>query len=311
MSPAPRRAPTPGADDPMARIDGFVRHWFTWPGSLRLHRAALGWDIARAPANLILSPVLVVARLVAWVLGRAGLRRASLWLRGRRILMRTAVAARVEAAVLQELLDVPVPGGILRDRAQTTRDILAAPSFRAAVLRAGDPGLAQAMADRVAGALSDYVGTRSAMAEIVTALVTLAVGASVFHALTPGMISMAPGVAGAVAQSAAIADFPLGDRLGGLWYGVFPAGPSPGLVAGVFGALLLLGSAVTAFAGVIADPVQVRIGMHRRRLVRLMHLVEAERRGAPGAGFAAREHLVMRVFDLWDVALAALRVFRG
>jgi hypothetical protein len=149
------------------------------------------------------------------------------------------------------------------------------------------------------------------MAEIVTALFTLAVGALVFHAVTPGMISMAPGVAGAVAQSVAIADFPLGDRLGGLWYGVFPVGPSPALVAATIAGLVLAGSTVTAFAGAIADPLQVWLGLHRRRLARLMRFVEAERIGTPGAGFPAREHLVMRVFDLWDATLAALRVFRG
>jgi hypothetical protein len=295
----------------MDRIDGFIVRHFTWPGTLRLHRAALGWDIARAPANLVLSPVLVLLRLLAWGLGRLGLGRAAGWLRGWRILMRTDVAARVEAAVLTDLLDVPLPGGLPRDQSETARAILAAPSFRPAVLRSGSVEAAQAMADRIAAALGDYSGTRSAMAEIVTALFTLAVGALVFHAVTPGMISMAPGVAGVVAQSVAIADFPLGDRLGGLWYGVFPVGPSPALVAASVAGLVLAGSTVTAFAGAIADPVQVWLGLHRRRLARLMRIVEAERIGTPGAGFPAREHLVMRVFDLWDATLAALRVFRG
>jgi hypothetical protein len=277
---------------------------------LRLHRAALGLDIARAPANLLLSPVLVLSRGIAWALGRVGLRRAADRIRRRRILMRTDVAARVEAAVLTELLDVPLPHGIPRDRAGVARAILAAPSFREAMERTGSVAGAQAMADRVAGALGDYSGTRSAMAEIVTALFTLIVGAIVFHAVTPGMISMAPGVAGALAQSVAIADFPLGERLGGLWYGVFPVGPSPGLVVATVAGLLLLGATLTAFAGVIADPLQARIGMHRRRLIRLMRVVEAERSGAR-AEFPAREHLVMRIFDLWDAALAAFRVFRG
>lgn len=298
------------AETDAVRIDAFVARHFTWPGTLRLHRAALGLDIARAPANLFLSPVLVLARGLSWALGKVGFRRAADWLRRRRILMRTDVAARVEAAVLRELLDVPLPHGIPRDRAGVARAILAAPTFRGAIARAGSVAATAAMADRIAGALGDYSGTRSAMAEIVTAIFTLIVGAIVFHTVTPGMISMAPGVAGALAQSAAIADFPLGERLGGLWYGVFPVGPSPGLVAATLAGLLLVGATLTALAGVIADPLQARIGMHRRRLIRLMRVIEAERGGAR-ADFPAREHLVMRLFDLWDAALAALRVFRG
>ncbi|MCF7726626.1 hypothetical protein GLP59_09975 [Sulfitobacter sp. M220] len=42
-----------------------------------------------------------------------------------------------------------------------------------------------------------------------TAIATLAVGALVFQALAPGMISMAPDVANAVARTTAIAQFPL------------------------------------------------------------------------------------------------------
>ena len=49
------------------RADAFVRRHFTWPGTLRLHRAALGFDILRAPINVVLSPILVLARLAAWV----------------------------------------------------------------------------------------------------------------------------------------------------------------------------------------------------------------------------------------------------
>src|SRR6202012_2549532 len=37
------------------RIEPFVTAHFSLPGTLRLHRAALGWDIARAPLNLVMA----------------------------------------------------------------------------------------------------------------------------------------------------------------------------------------------------------------------------------------------------------------
>jgi hypothetical protein len=37
------------------RIEPFVAAHFSLPGTLRLHRAALGWDIARAPLNLAMA----------------------------------------------------------------------------------------------------------------------------------------------------------------------------------------------------------------------------------------------------------------
>ena len=58
-----------------------------------------------------------------------------------------------------------------------------------------------------------------------TAVFTLAIGALVFPALTPGMISMAPGLAEAVSRTTAIADFPLGPRSGASGAGCFPPVP--------------------------------------------------------------------------------------
>lgn len=293
-------------------VDAFVKHHFTWPGTLHLHGAALGLDILRAPVNVMLSPILVLARLVAWICRKLRMPRVADWLLARRLLLRTAVSARVEAAILNELLDAPLPSNIaIPDRASMSRAILAAPRFREVIRSRGTVAEAKATADRIVGALGDYTATRSSIAEFTTGLVTLTIGAIVFQALTPGMISMAPGVAGAVSHGNAVEDFPLGAPLGGVWYGVFPVGPSPGLIAVTVLALMLLGSVIAAFAGIFADPLQARLGIHRRRLMRLFRTLDAEMDGTRNTPFAAQEHLLPRTFDLWDAALSVLRVFRG
>ncbi len=293
-------------------MDAFVRRHFTWPGTLHLHRAALGRDILIAPVNVLLSPVLVLVRISAWLCGRLGLRSASDRLRRRRILLRTAVAARVEAAILTELCDVPLAAADLaRDRAALRAALLASPRWQGALRSRADLPGAEPMADRMVQALAEYTGTRSAMAEVTAALIALAVGAVAFQSVTPGMISMAPGVAEAVSRSAAIAGFPLGAALGGLWYGVFPVGPSPALVGATILGLVLAGSVLAAFAGILSDPVQAGIGMHRRRLRRLVAVLDAEFEGRPSAPFVAREHFLARGLDLWDGALSLLRVFRS
>jgi hypothetical protein len=212
-----------GQMDQRNRVDAFVQRHFTWPGTLHLHRAALGLDILRAPINVVLSPILVLARITAWICRKLRMPRVADWLLDRRLLLRTAVSARVEAAILSELLDVPLPSdNAILDRAAMSRAILAAPRFREMIRSRGTVAEAQAMADRIMGAVSDYTGTRSSIAEFTTGLATLVIGAIAFQALTPGMISMAPGVADAVSQGKAIADFPLGAPIGGVWYNVFP-----------------------------------------------------------------------------------------
>jgi hypothetical protein len=296
----------------IADVDAFVQRHFTWPGTLRLHRVALGRDILRAPANLLLSPVLVLVRVLGWLCGRFGLHAMSAWLRGRRILLRTSVAARLEAAILSELCGVPLAGADrLRSPAALRHALRAAPRFCEAQHRRGDAAGAGPVADRIMSAISEYTGTRSAMAEVAAALIALVVGAIALRSLTPGMISMAPGIAGAVSLSAAIADFPLGTVLGGIWYRIFPVGPSLALVAATLFGLMLLGSVITAFAGALADPVQVRIGIHRHRLIRLVAILDAELEGRPSLPFVAHAHFLARIFDIWDACLSLLRVFRN
>jgi hypothetical protein len=83
------------------------------------------------------------------------------------------------------------------------------------------------------------------------------------------------------------------------------------LAAGATAGLVGLGAVVVAFAGVLADPVQLRLGLHQRRLRRLIDAMERDFFADQGPGFEAREHYLARVFDLADVATATLRVIRG
>lgn len=290
-----------------ARVDRFVaRHFSVW-GSLRLHRSAVGLDLLRAPVNALLSPVLVIVRLLAWLLGKIGLHSVGRWLASRRLLLRTTVAARVETLILSELLEVPVPANGRRlDLAELKQEILGATHLGSALRQKGP-----ILADRLLDALTEYSGTRSAIAEFSTALITLGLGALVFQTLTPGVISMAPGVAAQVARGDAIANFPLGPTLGAGWYGVFSVDPTPMQLALTVCVLMALGALVTSFAGVFADPIQSRLGIHHRRLKRLSETFEAEIGGQQDKRFIAREHALARVFDIWDAAMSLLKMLRG
>ena len=309
----------PAGDAIRARGDlvpAFIGQHFRLRGTLRLHVAALGGDMLRAPANLILAPVYALVRLLALILSWLGAARMAAWLRGRRLLLPTRVGARVERAVITDLLglDWPQEGPQEGQGDQASRlrlALLSAPMLRAAMRAQADPAGARALADRLARQIEDYAVTRTAVSEIVTALALLILGGVIFQALTPGMISLAPNVAGVVAHGVAVADFPLGQTLGGLWYGVFPVGVAPWLMVVVVIVLVMLGAMMAAFAGVLADPVQVRLGIHRRRLRRLIAALAATVDAAEGAGFATPEHALARVVDLWDGVTSLLRVFRG
>lgn len=286
-----------------ARVDPFVDKWFSVRGSLRLHRHALGWDIARAPANLGLGLVHFGSRVGAGAADLVGARKSAAWLRGRNVLLETDVMREVERLVTTELLELP-------DTDKPSRDALAQAILADAEVRrliADAPEIGGGVGQSVA----EYVGSRAAVGEITTTLATLGAGAATLQKLTPGALALGPALAAAMAQSAAIAAFPLGATAGSLWYGMFPASASGALVASTTAGLMLSASVLAAFAGVIADPVQRGLGVHRRRLLKLIDALERQFVDGEGAGFAAREHYVARILDLMDATVVTARALRG
>ncbi|WOI57623.1 DUF6635 family protein [Palleronia sp. LCG004] len=253
------------------RIDAFVARNFRLAGTLRLHGAALGWDLLRAPANVALAPIFLLTLLMAGLLRLIGLRRGARWLGARRILFTTSVSRAVGERIEADLL-----GGV--KLGPHSRQLIA-----------------------------DYTAIRSAVAEITTSLVVLATGAALFGVATPGVASLAPNVSGYVVHASAVANFPLGTRIGEVWYGVFPV-TQPGWIVLVTAlGLAMAASVVTTFAGILADPVQAWLGIHRRRLERLLaRIADVEGRSSG----LAPEHVLARLADLTDAGLGLLRLFR-
>ncbi len=158
----------------------------------------------------------------------------------------------------------------------------------------------------LSGALNTYQSTRVSSADMSNALLSAGVGAIAFKQLTPGMMSLGPVAAHALVQSAAIASFPLGAGIGGVWYGLFPAVAPAALTVGATGGLVAFGAVFSAFSGVLSDPVQRRLGIHQRRLRKLLKALEQELRGEGDARFTVRDHYVARIFDLFE-GLNAIR----
>lgn len=258
-------------EDVRAKVERFVRANFRLPGTLSLHRAALGWDMLRAPVNVALAPVFLVVMLAAAACRLARFRRAGAWLGSRKILLRTSVAREVERRIAEDLLGATKLDPVSRK------------------------------------SIDDYTGLRSAVAEITTSLIVLVVGLMLFGTATPGITSLAPIVSGYVAHSSAVASFPLGSALGGVWYGVFPVELPVWFVVGTGVALAMVASLVTTFAGIIADPLQAHLGIHQRRLLRLLDgiaKVEVQPSGL------APEHFLARLADVTDAGLSLSRLFR-
>jgi hypothetical protein len=299
-----------------AMVGPFVDRHFSVRGSAAIHRHALGWDLGRAPANLVLAGPHVAMKLgaaAARAAGRPGLARS---LDARSLLLETDVGQHVQWLIMTELLELPfAQGDRTSEKDALAEAIMATPAVQrrlgaalAAIARRGDDPRFRA---RLTRALAEYAGSRAAAAEITTALLSLGTGALALKQATPGMLSLGTSVAAALAHNAAVASFPLGAAAGGLWYGLFPAAVPGALVVGATGGLMGLAALAAAFAGLVADPVQRRLGLHQRRLRRLIDAIERQFTAGDEAGFIVRDHYVARLLDLTDAFVAAVRAARG
>jgi hypothetical protein len=295
-----------------SRVRPFVRRHFTLSGTLALHRVALGWDIARAPLNLFLAVPQIILRLAAASARRLGAPGLASKL-PTDLLLTTDVVRQITWLIDTELLELPATGkqGVShRDRLAET--ILATPmlgeAIESALAELGRRGDDPAFRDRLNRAMVEYTISRAAAAEITTGLASLGAGALVLNKITPGAATLGPALAALVAQQSAAAHFPLGPRLGRLWYGYFPPTAPASLVAMLTICLMLAAASLAAFAGVISDPIQAALGLHRARLMRLIDALERQLSDPKSRGFAVHDHYVARLLDVFDLIASALRL---
>jgi hypothetical protein len=268
------------AEECRARIPAFAARHFGLAGSLRLHREALGLDLLRAPLNVLLVGPALFVRLAAMLARRVGLHQAGAWLARRDLFLETRLSRRIADLVLDELLRLdatPLPGG---------------------------------WRDRVHHLIAEYVAARHAMAEFGAAIVLLVLGLILLQSLTPSAISLGPMLAQELARREAVEGFWLGAAAGSLWYGWFPASATWAELVATTLAVMTGFALLATFTGLVMDPLQQALGLHRRRLERLIDTLERAALGQTDASLALPDPYVARLTDLVDVALIALRVTR-
>lgn len=299
-----------------SRVDDFVARHFSLAGSLAIHRKALGWDVLKVPANILLAVPNFAMKFTAVGAHAIGARRAARFLRAMQLLLETAVGREIEWLIMTELMELPYGQNDRESRKDALAEaILSSVRVEAALMEvsatigrhADDP----AFRSQLEETLATYTGTRAAAAEITTALITAGAGLATVKQATPGALALGPALATALAHQMAVASFPLGATLGGFWYGVFPVATSPALIVSLTGGLMALGAVAAAFSGVVADPVQRRLGLHRRRLIKLIDAVERQFLGNEEAGLVVRDHYVARLLSLFELLAGAYSVVRA
>jgi hypothetical protein len=195
----------------------------------------------------------------------------------------------VTDALLAEILDQPEVKSIFQDQLSLIMS------------KSQQEGFRESLEKR----LKEYSLSRTAISELAGNIITLAAGAGMMGKMTPGGISFGTVLAATIAQQSAIPGFFMGPTLGGLYYGIFPASASMGLAAASTSTVLATLAIFSAFSGIITDPVQARLGIHEKRLQRLIDSLENTLMDKGDSDLKLRVKYLARVFDILDLLKTA------
>ena len=87
---------------------------------------------------------------------------------------------------------------------------------------------------------------------------------------------------------------------------MFPAAASTGLLVATTGGLIAALGVLSALAGVMTDPLQQLLGLHERKLLKLLDALEQELTGQ-GNNYRLHDAYAARIFDLWDLLQTTTR----
>jgi hypothetical protein len=294
------------------KVPAFVHTHFSIAGAFKLNRKALGTDLIKTPINMLWSVPYTGLTLSAALLKRGGYGKMAEFVGRLPVGFDTRVQKEIKWLIYADLLEIPFE----QEGRQSTRDALLAEIINQREIsdlfsnelskiytRSKNPRFRPALENN----LLQYARTRTAAAELAGNLLSLSAGAAMFGKVTPGAMTVGSSLAGAIAQQLAISNSILGTTLGSLYYSIFPASASLGLLVATTGSIVAALAILASFAGIISDPLQAKLGLHQKRLLKLIDCLDKELKGLSDSRFKIREHYISRVFDLLDMLRTAAR----
>ncbi|WGO98279.1 hypothetical protein QFX18_19915 [Saccharophagus degradans] len=280
-----------------ANIPLFIKKHFWVPGCWQTNRLAFGVDLLRAPINLLWAPIYLCLQLLLYcftLAGWQGAKGVANWLPAG---LTTKVQRNINALIQQELLDEAKLHSCIDKYLLPIAEQLASASELPSHKK---QSLYSELNNIVDDALKQLMQSRTAAADISNTIFAAMVGAIAFKKFTPGGIGIGLVVAGVWVKLRAQQQFFLGETAGGWYYTMFPPQANTGenMVA-IFSVMLVL-SVIATFSGLITDPLQVLLGVHKRRLNKLVTKLEHNLLRRSNAGFKTLDPYVARILDLFD-----------
>lgn len=284
------------------RVPIFIKQYYCYPGCWQTNKQALGLDLLRSPINLIWAPIYLICIGVAFILVRCGFKPAKRFAEKLPGGMTTRVQKTINQAIERELID----RASLQTCIHRQLDNLAS-------THALNPKQSNAWHNGLDGiintALNQLMLTRTASADISNTLFTTAAGALTFKKFTPGGIGLGILIAGIWANERAKQQFFLGQTAGHWFYTLFPSEADIADIGIAIGLIMIILSVVASLSGLITDPIQSVLGIHKRRMLAMINTMEQDLINQTQNGFKPVDPYIARILDLFDTVKAQIGMY--
>ena len=281
------------------QVPYFIDRNFHYPGAWQTNKVALGRDMLLAPLNLFWAPCYAVACLLRYITRKMHLPRLYNLLNRCPGGMKTEVQIKISGLIYRELLEPEqqnncLEAHILRslNQLQTEKNVATNKSSLMEI----NSNLGQLLKD----ALDQYGITRTASADITNTFTCTVLGAFTFQKFTPGALGIGVMVAAEIAKEISAKSFILGPLIGDIYYSWFPPEPSLPLQVGSTLAIITLLSIFASFSGLLTDPIQAAIGVHKRRLNKMLNHLQADFIQKTRGSFRPKDQFIARFLDMFD-----------
>ncbi len=289
-----------------ARVDDFTRRHYSFRGALELHAHALGWDILRVPINIIWSIVNILFSLVGFIAQIVGLKQLRSWLNKIPPGLETDMDRQISWLVITELLQLPHQHRAKRSEHDALMEqIVKQPELQqllehklaAFVAPSKQPNFES----KLKAKLAEYGATRTGSAELTSNAALLITSKLAFGQVSFGTLGLGTAASTAVAHSIAVSNFWLGSTIGSYYYALVPVAVSLRILIAVTALFALILALVSTFIGIFTDPLQAALGIHQRRLRKLINAIGDDLQDQGNSRFELREKYAGRLFDVVDL----------
>ena len=293
-------------------IGDFCEQTFSLSGAWDINKKAFGKDILKAPANVVWTPIYFIGSGLGKGLKKLNFNKASKALSELPAGFTTDVELELQWRIYTQFIKLPYQQEEREFTDNRLLEIILEDENLAPIIDQSMESIAALTSNEegknlLTNRIFEYTDSRKAAAELSSTLLATATGYMTSKTLNFGAVGLGQSIAASAAYHSAVSSFALGKTLGAAFYTVVPVSASTGAIVLSTGGVAAVLGVVSAFAGVIADPIQHKLGLHEKKLQKLVDALEVQLKSNEKASLDIKDGYAARVLDILDFLTMVVR----